>query len=162
MTGREHRPAVERVKPPDAAVRIANVVLRRLLASPLHRFVSGALLLLHVRGRRTGRVHTIPVSYREIDGRIGLISNSTWRLNLRGGADVEVTLRGRRRPAHATLIEDPERVATTYARLIDELGVPAAQRRLGIRVNVDRTPTHDELSDAIRASGLSIVLLDLR
>ncbi len=45
--------------------------------------------------------------------------------------------------------------------VINRLGWRAAQRRLGIRVNVGRTPTVDELVEAVRASGLSIVRLDL-
>ena len=140
---------------------MANPVMRRLLASPLHAVASRQLLLLHLTGRRTGRGYTVPVGYHELDGVPSVLTNSGWRVNLRGGADIEVTLQGRRRPARATLVEDPETVATAYQGVIDRLGWQAAQRRLGIRVNVGRAPIRAELIEAVRTSGLSIVRLDL-
>jgi glycyl-tRNA synthetase beta subunit len=42
-------------------------------------------------------------------------------------------------------------------RLIDELGIKQARRRLVLRFNLDRVPTRSELPKAIRRSGLSIV-----
>ena len=50
-------------------------------------------------------------------------------------------------------------MAQAYQRLIDEVGVANAARRLGIRVNVDRAPTRDELVDAVRREHLSVVRL---
>lgn len=91
-----------------------------------------------------------------------MITSSAWRPNLRGGAEVEVTLRGRRRPAYAVLVEDPEVVAAAYLRAIERLGWKPAQRRLGIRIFVGRVPTLAELADAVRRSGLSLIQLDLR
>jgi hypothetical protein len=155
------RPAVERVRPPLLLVRLANPVMRRLLASPLHAVASRQLLLLHFAGRRTGRRYTVPTGYHDLDGLPSVLTNSGWRHNFRGGADIEVTLRGRRRPARATLVEDPETVATAYQGVIDRLGWRAAQRRLGIRVNTGRAPTREELTEAIQRSRLSIVRLDL-
>jgi hypothetical protein len=59
-----------------------------------------------------------------------------------------------------TLVEDVDEVTAAYAAKIDELGWQAAQRRLGIRVNAGRAPTREELAEAIRTSGLSIVVFD--
>jgi hypothetical protein len=39
--------------------------------------------------------------------------------------------------------------------------VQAAQRRLGIRINVDREPTLEELTEAVRRSGLAMVRIQL-
>lgn len=41
-------------------------------------------------------------------------------------------------PAHAALIDDPHEVTDVYMRLIDELGIKQARRRLELRFNVDR------------------------
>jgi alpha-D-ribose 1-methylphosphonate 5-triphosphate diphosphatase PhnM len=60
-------------------------------------------------------------------------------------------------PAHVALIDDPHEVTDVYMRLIDELGIKQARRRLGLRFNVDRVPTRSELQEAIQRSGLSIV-----
>lgn len=43
--------------------------------------------------------------------------------------------------------------------MIESLGWQAAQRRLGIKIWVRRTPTKQELEAAVRESGLSILTL---
>ncbi len=152
------KPAVERTTPPDLIVRVVNPVMRRVLASPLHPLVSGGLMLLRLRGRRTGRELVLPVARQEHRGQTAVFTNSAWRLNFRGGHPAELVDRGTVRPVVGTLVEDPGEVADAYAERIEELGWQAAQRRLGIRITVERTPTRDELLDGIRRSGLSIVV----
>lgn len=157
----DQRPAVERVKPPETIVRIANPIFSRILRSPLHGLVAEHLMLLHFRGRKTGHAYAVVVGHRTIDGQLGILTNSLWRVNFRGGKEVEVTFKGERRRGHAELVENPEEVTRIYANLIEEYGYEQAGRRLGIRINVDRAPTHEELLDAIRRSGLSLVTIDL-
>jgi hypothetical protein len=159
----ESEQAIERVHPPAWLMRLLNPVTRRVLGSRLHTFASGALLLLHYRGRRTGRTYTVPAGYHWIDGQLSVLTNSGWRHNFAGpGPDIDVTYRGQRRHASAHLVSDPDTVATIYHDMITDLGVQQAQRRLGIRINVDRVPTHDELREAIVRSELSVVRIDLR
>lgn len=155
------RPAVERVHPPRALILPLNRLFRRLLSSPRSaRGIGKHLLLLHMTGRRSGRALTVPVGYRQGgDGRLLLVTDSVWRLNLRGRPEVEVTLLGRRRPATAELVEDPEAVARVYGDLIREVGYKNAGRRLGIRITVDREPTHEELVQAAKRHGMSLVYL---
>ncbi len=66
---KDQRPAVERVKPPEVMIRIANPILVRILRSRLHGLVDEHLLLLHFRGRKTGRNYTVVAGHRTIDGR---------------------------------------------------------------------------------------------
>lgn len=157
----DKRPAVERVKPPQTMIKIANPIMSRVLSSPLHGLVDEHLLLLHFRGRKTGRAYTVVVGQRTIDGRTSVLTNSGWRINFRGGAPVEVTFKGERRRGRAELVEDPEEVASVYGDLIGEYGYQGAGRRLGIRINVDRMPTREELIDLVRRTGLSLVAIDL-
>lgn len=91
-----------------------------------------------------------------------MFTNSRWRQNFRGGHDAELVDRGLTVPVHGTVVEDVDAVAQAYAEKIDAVGWKAAQRQLGIRVNVDRRPTFEELADAIGRSGLSIVVFDRR
>ena len=153
-------PAVERVHPPDVLVRVVNPLMRRLLTSPLHRAVSGQLMLLRYRGRRSRRAFALPLGRQEHRGHVAAFTNSVWRHNFRGGHDAELVLAGTPQPVRGSLVEDVDEVTTAYAARIDELGWQAAQRRLGIRINVGRAPTRDELADAIRASGLSIAVFE--
>jgi hypothetical protein len=157
------RPPVERVHPPGVAMKVANPVLRWVLSSPRRASRLGQqLLVLHVTARRTGRALDVPVAYRHTeDGRLLVLTNSGWRVNLRERPDVEVTLLGRRLPARAEIVEDADTVAEVYDALIATKGHANAARRLGIRVNVDRNPTREELADLVRRAGLSAVYLDV-
>ncbi|MGY1669537.1 nitroreductase/quinone reductase family protein [Geodermatophilus sp. SYSU D00710] len=137
---------------------LVNPVVRRLVRRGR---AGGQLLVLHLTGRRTGRRYDVPAGYHLVDGVPTVFTNSGWRHNCAGGAEVEVTFRGRRRPAHAELVTDPATVAAVYQRLIEEMGWRAAQRRMGIRITVGRTPTLEELQDAVSRSGLSLIRLEL-
>ena len=55
------------VRPPLRLLRVANPVVRTVLGSPAHRLLSGRLLVLDYPGRRTGRVHRIPLRYAETE-----------------------------------------------------------------------------------------------
>lgn len=154
--------AVERVHPPDVLWKyVVNPVMRRILASGGGR-IGNRLMLLHYRGRRSGSRYDVPVGYRDIDGRMAVLTNAGWRVNFRGGHDCELTLKGERRLAHGTLVEQPGEVATVYRSLIGRVGIKNAPRQLGIRINVDRVPTHDELVAAAEREGLSILYLTLK
>ncbi len=156
------KPPIERTHPPDALVRVINPVMRRVLTSPAHGLVSAELMLLRYEGRRSGRRFELPVGRRSYEGLPAVFTNSKWRHNFRGGRDAELVEYGRPRPVRGRLVEDVDTVANAYERVIGELGWKPAQRRLGITINVGRDPTHDELADAIRTSGLSIVVFDPR
>jgi len=154
------RPAVQRVQPPKAPYKVVNRVMRWMLSSPRRaRRMGESLLLLHLTGRKTGRALDFPVAYAPVGERLLVLTTSPWRVNLRERPDVEVTLRGRRVGAHAELVEDPDAVAQVYGARIAELGYAKAGRRMGIRINVDRLPTHEELVEAARRDRLSVVYL---
>lgn len=85
---------------------VARPVVTSLLRSPLHRLLSGSLLLLTVHGRRTGRSYTLPVSYSRSDDELRIVStpDRTWWRNLRGGATVDVWLAGHERRGMAEIV----------------------------------------------------------
>ncbi|MCA1781430.1 MAG: nitroreductase/quinone reductase family protein [Dermatophilaceae bacterium] len=157
------RPAVERVYPPKALYGVINPMLTAALSSRRwSKRVGERLLLLHVTGRKTGREFTIPVGHRPApDGGRVVLTGAPWRVNLRGREEVEVTYRGERRPARAQLVEDPAAVAQVYRELIEEIGPDKAGRQMGIRINVDRVPTLEELEEAVRRDNLAVIHLNL-
>lgn len=139
---------MEDVPPPAALLRIVNPVLRTVLRSPLHWPVSKGLMLLHVTGRKSGRVYVVPVGRHVHADQLVASAGGGWRRNLAGGADLGVTLDGRRRPAHGVLVDDPSEVAEIFADLLAQLGLQRANR-LGLKLNVDRPPTEAELRAAL-------------
>ncbi len=154
--------AVKRNVPPQALIRLGNPMVRLLLRSPLHRLLDPSVLLLHVTGRKTAREYNIPVNYVDMGGRLAIVTVAAWRVNLRGGADVGVTLRGRRRPMHALLEEEPASVAVAYQAMIGHLGWRKARRQLGISTPEDRPPTVLQLKQAASEYGWSVVTLTAR
>jgi hypothetical protein len=150
---------VKRSVPPSALVKMANPLVRMLLGSPLHGVLDDSLLVLHLTGRKTGRQYDIPVNYLDMEGKLTVVTVAGWRVNLRGGGDVEVTLRGRRRPMRTLLQEDPASVAVSYQAMIGRIGWKKAQRRLGISRPGGRAPTVLELNDAAREYGWSVITL---
>ena len=153
---------VRRSVPPPALVKIGNPLVRGFLGSPLHGVLDDSVLVLHLTGRKTGRRYDIPVGYVDMEGKLAVVTIARWRANLRGGADVEVTLRGRRRPMHALLDEDPASVAVSYQAMIGRIGWKKAQRQLGISLQGGRAPTLLELTDAAGEYGWSVITLTPR
>lgn len=143
---------------PRGLSHLINPVMRRLLASPLHGPMSKGLMVLHVTGRKTGRVYDIVVGRHDIDGQLMVHAGGAWRANLRGGADLTVTLDGRERAAHAVLVEDPDRLAEIFMTLLDRFGYQRASR-VGLAVNVDRRPTLAEVREAAKGDGFAIITL---
>jgi hypothetical protein len=150
---------VKRSVPAATLVKMGNPLVRMLLVSPLHGVLDGSFLVLHLTGRKTGRRYNIPVGYVDMEGRLAVVTVARWRVNLRGGVDVEVTRHGRLRPMHALLEEDPASVAVSYQAMIDRIGLTKAQRQLGISLPGGRAPTALELKDAAREYGWSVITL---
>lgn len=142
-------PVVENREPPEALGRIVNPVMKALLRSPLAPVFGGRLMVLGLTGRRSGRAIEVPVGQHDVDGVVTVVGGGRWKLNLRGGAPVQVWLNGRRRTGRGELVEDPEETARVMRLLLERQGVENA-RTLGLVVNGERMPTTDEVRDAIR------------
>ncbi len=90
-----------------------NNLIAWLLRSPLHRLLDKSVLLIEVRGRKSGKLYSTPVNYVEADHVLWVTSQleRTWWRNLRGGAAVSVVLRGKSYPGQGEAIEDLDAVA---------------------------------------------------
>lgn len=94
-----------------------NAVVAAILTSPLHRLLSGKLLLIRYRGSRSGNEFTLPVQFADThNGLVVVVGNpdtKTWWRNFTTMAQVQVSVGGKWVPmtAHALLgSEDPEAV----------------------------------------------------
>jgi F420H(2)-dependent quinone reductase len=152
------RPPVEERIPPRSVLRVINPALRALLRSPFHRPLSTHLLLISVRGRKTGRVYSVPVGRHESDGMFLVSADGHWRHNLRGGAHVMLTVDGCERAAYAELEEDADEVAAIFRTLLHRYG-RISTAVLGLRINIGRPPTVDEIKPAVAGRAIARVRL---
>jgi hypothetical protein len=137
-------------------MKVGNAMLKPVLRSRLGARMHD-LALLTVTGRRTGARYTMPVSVLPFEGHEVVLTAAGWRVNLRGGAEVLVHHDGVDRTLHAELVEDPDEVARVYGELLRRVGLKHANR-VGLRVEGDRMPTHEELADAIGGVRTVVVL----
>jgi len=143
--------------PPRRLFAIANPVLRLLLRSPLHRLMSGRLLLLSFRGRKTGKSYTIPVGYVEHNGVLLLTAQSRWWKNLGQGAEVDVRLRGRTRRGRTEVVRDDDTLLEAFRVMLKNTP------RLGNMINI-RLDASGELlrADVARAREHGRVIIKVR
>ena len=133
----------------DKMTRIANLFVRPLLRSSAGKGIHELALLSFV-GRRSGKRYEVPVEYHELDGEPLILTASAWRVNLRGGADVQFVHRGQRVPMRAELIEDADEVASLYEALIEQIGIAKAKAtKIGLEVIGEELPTHEEIRNAV-------------
>lgn len=99
--------------------RVAMTVLR----SPLHRALSGSLLVLSYEGRRSGKRYELPLQYvQHGDGVAVWAGNAdakTWWRNFTEPAVVDVVLGGRSHQAKAYLVVDPAERTALLTRYLE-------------------------------------------
>lgn len=139
-------------KPLPLSIRILRKLkplVLGILESPLHGILSRDILQMTYRGRRSGKVYDLPLSYvpAASPGAIYLCTRpqeSAWWRNLKDGGSVELLLRGRKVTAQATVLP------------------PASVEALdGLRRFLTRNPATGELLYSVRRSPQGPVEEDL-
>ena len=87
-----------------------NPLVKLVLRSPLHPFISKSILLISFTGRKSGKPYSTPINYVSDGNMITLITKRSraWWKNLQGGAPVTVIVRGQERcgTAEAVIPDD--------------------------------------------------------
>ncbi|MEU6192264.1 nitroreductase/quinone reductase family protein [Streptomyces sp. NPDC047061] len=146
--------------PPVKVFRLLNRVIRPLLASRLHRLLSGRVMLLSYTGRKTGRDITVPISYFAWDPGtvLAMSSQLSWIPNLRTGPTVRLRIRGREHDAVPTVFEDHIAIADLLAEFARRNG-PRAAKALMLGLPGDRQPAPEELRAASQKTRLVVFRL---
>jgi len=121
-----------------------NPLVIRILRSPLHALMSGSVLLLTFRGRRSGRTYTTPVSYIREGEDVLLVAarDHSWWKNLRGGAPVRLRISGRDEEGVAEAVAEALEGAYAEEALPAVLrAVPAYRRYWKVELGPDEHPT---------------------
>jgi deazaflavin-dependent oxidoreductase (nitroreductase family) len=82
--------------------------MRFLLRSPLHWLMSSSLMMITYTGRKSGKLYTTPVRYLRTNSSIQCFTSADtkWWRNLRGGAEVTLTIQGEDKHFLAKVIEN--------------------------------------------------------
>ena len=89
---------------------LLNVPMRLILGFPFPTPLSGALMLLSYKGRKSGKAYRQPVSYVQQGSILLTPGGGRWKWNLQDGRRVQIRLRGRDVWARPELVRDPDEI----------------------------------------------------
>ena len=149
-----------RREPPRWLFKLVNPAVKTILRSPLHRVLSGRVMLLRFVGRKTGKLYTIPVGYAQAGDTLLSGTGGGWSKNLRGGQRVMLRLRGEERSGVAEVVDDQEGMIAGYQTIMAVS--PGYGRATGIGLDEQGNPRREDVAEARRAGHVVIrVELDL-
>ncbi|HEY6073875.1 MAG TPA: nitroreductase family deazaflavin-dependent oxidoreductase [Anaerolineales bacterium] len=124
---------------------IGNTFVSFLLHTPL-RSLFGDTMVITVTGRKTGKHYSAPVGFFEDGNRLWVMSSRdrTWWRNVRGGACVELYLKGHEIQGMAEVVDDQLAVEERLEAYLH--AIPTAARYLGVQLQNG----HLGLEDAAR------------
>ena len=129
----EQSPAITLAHPPEPLMQIFNRVLPALLATPLAGSARKRMMVVRIKGRKTGRQYSIPLSAHVIDNQLYALTNAGWKNNFRDdGIVADVLYDGKRTPMRGELITDPSVVGGLSHRLAESYGPKRAQLMMGL------------------------------
>ncbi len=132
--------------------KIANPFVKALLRSPFHGVASDNLVLLHFRGRKSGREFVTPLSYVREDGTVYLMSahSTRWWMNLREeGTPVSLEIARETLTGKARLWDgDTEALRARVHRYLCAL--PRDAKVYGIELDENKQPVAESLAKAAK------------
>ena len=137
-----------------------NPVVKFVLRSPIHGLMSRNTVLLELKGRKSGKIYTTPVSYHAApNGQVHCFTEkqNKWWHNLREGDELRLTLRGRDLVGKPTVLVDGS--PQVQAALSDFLvATPRDASHAGVAFDADGQPV---ASDVVEASK-SLVFISIQ
>ncbi|MCB1645913.1 MAG: hypothetical protein KDI36_10685 [Pseudomonadales bacterium] len=128
--------------------RIVNPIVRGILHSPFHNMMSHNTMMLSMRGRKSGKPITTPVSYHEpVPNEIHCFTalQGRWWRNLTEGSQCELQLRGRTYQASA-LIERGDQADIADALTEFLRAVPRDAPHSGVRLLENGEPDPEDIN----------------
>jgi hypothetical protein len=144
------------MKTPDWMFTFINPVMTTLLGSPAHGLFSDSILLVHFRGRKSGKSFVTPARYVRVGDKIRCYSTTEtqWWKNLRDARSVSLTVAGKTRSYSVSLTEnEPGEIRTALEHYFSVYPQDAAYH--DVRIGRDGKPLE---SDMERAANHAIVV----
>ena len=131
----------------DRLMGLALGVPPVLLRTPLHGLVSGGVVSITFRGRRSGRSYRATANYLREDGSLVVTTDGRWWKNLRAGEPVTVRLRGRDVRGVAEAVTDPAEVERVLRAMLRRF--PRYGRFAGVGVGPDGAPDPEDVARSV-------------
>jgi len=138
---------------PEPLFKFINLIVRALLASPLHGMVSDSFMVIHYKGRKSGRDLATPVRYQRVGSTLRCTSSghTQWWRNVQANPEVSLRVAGEVRPYRASLVAgDPERVRPMLLGFLAEFPQDAVYQ--DIRIDKQQQLDPDDLEAALQVA----------
>jgi deazaflavin-dependent oxidoreductase (nitroreductase family) len=121
-----------------------------ILKSPLHGLLDRNLMLITVTGRKSGKRYTKPVNYIQDGDSLLTVSfrQRTWWRNLRGGAPIEVRLKGATLKAQAQACDDDNGVSQNLQHYLEL--VPQIAKYFDVKLDQSGKPNCEDIARAAK------------
>ncbi len=134
--------------------KFINPLIKKLLDSPIHPFLSGRIIVIHFTGVKTGKKYSTPVSYYQENNTVYCFTNGVWWNNFKSGAEVEVKIKGVTRAGHA-IAETTNDANKTEIMKKYFSAIPSDAKYYGVRFNSNGEPNRE---DVVRATTAVVMI----
>lgn len=130
--------------------RVINPVVKKILRSPLHGFLSQNTLLLEFTGRKSGRKLSTPVSYHSSGGVAHCFTRKSfvWWKNLNSGEAVYVTIKGERHLVNPEVEAENSEIKGQALRHFLR-AVPRDAPHSGVSLDANGDPSLDDIQRVV-------------
>lgn len=117
-----------------------NDLVASMLRGPLHGLLDNDVMLVTMKGRKSGNPIITPVNYVREGDTLWVTSTRerTWWRNLRAGAPATLLLKGKEVSARGETIEDDVQVTNSFTHYLQLR--PGNAKMLGVKLGTDGKP----------------------
>lgn len=127
--------------------KILNPIMKTILRSPLHKMISGQIMIITFKGRKSGKEYSTPISYFREHDKVYAFTHSKWWKNLIGGAQVKLRIQGQDLLGQAEPVaDDVTQIADVLAKML--VVVPSDARFYNVTFDSDGQPNPAEVQKA--------------
>lgn len=130
--------------------KFINAFISLLLRSPFSGSIGNVLMLLEFKGRKSGKLYSLPVGYIRQGETVTTFTDRNWWKNLRDRAPVTLYIKGKRLQGTAEAIREPIQVAEGLSAMVRQH--PRAARPYNIKIDTSGQPEAPSLQEAARHS----------
>jgi hypothetical protein len=140
-------------------LRRLNPLMLWILRSPLHGILSAQILVLQYRGRKSGKVYTIPLSYVTLGGHVHCVTRTTaWWKSVVDIPAVTIWLRGNPLVVSAERLPSASPDARAVFRMFLSANPGTARMLYEVRIGQDGKPYETDVDREV----LDSVIVRLR